>query len=107
MKSFTSITLATLFASVVFAAPQGGDSFMGFAMPPACATGCISSEVQGAGCGMIPNIACICKAEKIVAALKTCVPSKCKADELASFEPTINSACKGVAGYPLKLQASG
>ncbi|TID27833.1 hypothetical protein E2P81_ATG00588 [Venturia nashicola] len=105
MKSFMSITLATLFASVAFAAPQAGGSFMGFSMPPQCATGCITSEVQGAGCGTIPNIACVCKAEKVVAALKSCVPSKCKAEEIAKFEPTINTACKGVAGYPLKLAA--
>lgn len=29
------------------------------------------------------------KAEKVGAALKTCVPSKCKADEITKFEPTL------------------
>lgn len=37
----------------------------------------------------------MCKAEKVVNALKTCVPTKCNAEEIAKFEPTINSACKG------------
>lgn len=71
----------------------------------------------------IIDISCVCKAEKVVAALKTCVPAKCKPDEVAKFEPTINYACKGeapqisymykttnlffpgVAGYPMKLGA--
>jgi hypothetical protein len=43
----------------------------------------------------LTDIACVCKAEKVVAALKTCVPAKCKPDEVTKFEPTINSACKG------------
>jgi len=100
MKFSISLALAALVASVS-AVPQ---SFGGFSMPPSCATQCIMADVQGAGCGTIPNISCVCKNEKVQTSLKTCVPKQCTVKtDVTSFESTINSACKGVVGYPLKI----
>jgi hypothetical protein len=49
---------------------------------------------------------CICKNEKILTDIKTCVPTKCKGAELKSYEDWVNGACKGQAGYPIVLKAA-
>ncbi|TID25995.1 putative RING finger and WD repeat-containing protein [Venturia nashicola] len=90
-------SLFALFALAAAQAPAGG--------PPSCGVSCVLPDIASSGCAK-GDWTCVCKIEKVVSDIKTCVPTKCKGAELKGYETWVNDVCKGVAGWPVTLGAA-